>query len=57
MLTYPPFTPTGTPTQNYPRIFAAMKPGATFGLSHGFLLGYINSVGDKVGAGGRPVCR
>ncbi len=23
----------------YPRILAAMKPGATLGLSHGFLLG------------------
>ena len=23
----------------YPRLLAAMKPGATLGLSHGFLLG------------------
>lgn len=27
-------------------IFAAMKPGATLGLSHGFLLGYLKSVGE-----------
>jgi ketol-acid reductoisomerase len=25
----------------YKEIFAAMKPGATLGLSHGFLLGYL----------------
>jgi|TARA_B100001142_G_scaffold283663_1_gene296845 ketol-acid reductoisomerase len=29
----------------YPRILAAMKPGATLGLSHGFLLGVMNSDG------------
>lgn len=29
------------------KIFAAMKPGATLGLSHGFLLGYLESVGKK----------
>jgi len=28
-------------------IFAAMKPGATLGLSHGFLLGYLDSVGSS----------
>lgn len=27
-------------------IFAAMKPGATLGLSHGFLLGYLESIGS-----------
>lgn len=27
-------------------IFAALKPGATLGLSHGFLLGYLESVGQ-----------
>lgn len=27
------------------QIFAAMKPGATLGLSHGFLLGHLNSIG------------
>lgn len=25
----------------YPRILAAMKPGSTLGLSHGFLLGVL----------------
>jgi len=29
------------------KIFAAMKPGATLGLSHGFLLGYLDSIGEK----------
>jgi ketol-acid reductoisomerase len=29
----------------YPRILAAMKPGATLGLSHGFLLGVMQSDG------------
>lgn len=31
----------------YKEIFAALKPGATLGLSHGFLLGYLESIGDK----------
>jgi len=31
----------------YKEIFAAMKPGATLGLSHGFLLGHLDSIGDK----------
>jgi ketol-acid reductoisomerase len=30
----------------YPRILAAMKPGSTLGLSHGFLLGVMNSDGE-----------
>ena len=30
----------------YPRILAAMKPGATLGLSHGFLLGVMQSDGE-----------
>lgn len=30
---------------NYKRIFAALKPGATLGLSHGFLVGYLKSIG------------
>ena len=30
----------------YPRILAAMKPGATLGLSHGFLLGVMKSDGE-----------
>ncbi|NBV42144.1 ketol-acid reductoisomerase [bacterium] len=32
--------------ENYKAIFKAMKPGATLGLSHGFLLGYMKAVGD-----------
>jgi ketol-acid reductoisomerase len=31
----------------YKEIFAAMKPGATLGLSHGFLLGHLDSIGEK----------
>jgi ketol-acid reductoisomerase len=31
--------------ERYEEIFKAMKPGATLGLSHGFLLGYLQSVG------------
>lgn len=31
----------------YKEIFAAMKPGATLGLSHGFLLGYLDSINEK----------
>ena len=31
-------------TQLYGEIFAAMKPGSTLGLSHGFLLGHLDSV-------------
>lgn len=30
----------------YKEIFGAMKPGATLGLSHGFLLGYLDSIGE-----------
>ncbi|MFL2528602.1 MAG: hypothetical protein ACJ0Q6_02775 [Candidatus Azotimanducaceae bacterium] len=33
-------------TELYPEIFSAMKPGSTLGLSHGFLLGHLTSVGD-----------
>lgn len=32
---------------NYREIQAAMKPGATLGLSHGFLLGYLDSIGES----------
>jgi len=28
-------------------IFAALKPGATLGFSHGFLLGYLKSIGER----------
>lgn len=31
----------------YKEIFAALKPGATLGLSHGFLLGHLESIGEK----------
>jgi len=31
--------------ENHERIFNALKPGATLGLSHGFLLGYLKTVG------------
>jgi ketol-acid reductoisomerase len=31
--------------QNYQRIFEAIQPGATLGLSHGFLLGHLQSIG------------
>jgi ketol-acid reductoisomerase len=31
----------------YQKIFDAMKPGATLGLSHGFLLGHLNSIGSS----------
>ncbi|MBI1880876.1 MAG: ketol-acid reductoisomerase, partial [Chloroflexi bacterium] len=33
--------------ENYRQIFSAIRPGATLGLSHGFLLGYLNSIGQK----------
>jgi len=33
-------------TQLYSDIFKAMKPGATLGLSHGFLLGHLDNAGD-----------
>ena len=33
--------------QEYQKIFAALQPGATLGLSHGFLLGHLRNVGAK----------
>jgi ketol-acid reductoisomerase len=33
--------------ENYKQIFEAIRPGATLGLSHGFLLGYLTSIGEK----------
>lgn len=30
----------------YQRVFDTMKPGATLGLSHGFLVGYLDSIGE-----------
>jgi ketol-acid reductoisomerase len=32
--------------ENYQQVFANMKDGATLGLSHGFLLGYLKSIGQ-----------
>jgi ketol-acid reductoisomerase len=32
--------------EQYREIFAALHPGATLGLSHGFLVGYLKGVGD-----------
>jgi len=32
--------------QNYKKIFSAMRPGSTIGLSHGFLLSHLQSVGE-----------
>ena len=31
----------------YRQIFDALRPGATLGLSHGFLLGYLQSIGER----------
>ena len=31
----------------YPQIFKALKPGATLGLSHGFLVGHLSSKGES----------
>ncbi len=31
----------------YKQVFADLKPGATLGLSHGFLLGHMKNVGEK----------
>ena len=36
---------------HYPEIFAAVRPGATIGLSHGFLIGHLAEVGDQLPAG------
>ncbi len=33
--------------ENYREIFKAIRPGATLGLSHGFLLGHLNAIGEK----------
>merc|ERR1719359_1777358 len=31
----------------YKEVFAAMKPGATLGLSHGFLKGHLAAIGES----------
>src|SRR5262245_11537453 len=36
---------------NYKSIFEAIRPGATLGLSHGFLVGYLKSIGESFPAG------
>ena len=36
-------------------VFEALKPGATLGLSHGFLLCHLNSVGDRFPAANNVV--
>jgi len=33
--------------ENFQKVFDAMKDGATLGLSHGFLLGYLDSIGKS----------
>lgn len=33
--------------KEYKKVFAAMKPGATLGLSHGFLLGHLKNAGES----------
>ncbi len=35
----------------YPQVFDALKPGATLGLSHGFLLGHLANQGHSLPAG------
>ena len=35
------------PAQLYRPVFEALKPGATLGLSHGFLLSYLEAVGQR----------
>lgn len=37
----------GAQAENYDRIMAAIRPGATLGLSHGFLLAYVQSTGKS----------
>jgi len=37
----------GAQAKVYRDVFKALKPKATLGLSHGFLLGYLKSVGEK----------
>lgn len=37
----------GAQANIYKDIFKALKPGSTLGLSHGFLLGHLNSIGES----------
>ena len=34
--------------KNYEKVLAAVKPGATLGLSHGFLIGHLESIGYTI---------
>ena len=34
----------------FPRVFESLRPGATLGLSHGFLIGHLKNVGAKLPA-------
>ena len=34
-------------TQLYKKVFEALRPGTTLGLSHGFLLGYLETTGER----------
>ncbi|HEY6418689.1 MAG TPA: hypothetical protein VIX59_06770 [Candidatus Binataceae bacterium] len=36
----------GAQAENYREIFKSIRPGATLGLSHGFLLGHLKNVGE-----------
>ena len=38
----------GAQAENYREIFKSIRPGATLGLSHGFLLGHLRNVGQDV---------
>jgi ketol-acid reductoisomerase len=38
---------------DHEEIFAALKPGATIGLSHGFLLGHLQAIGSDFPPGHR----
>jgi ketol-acid reductoisomerase len=38
----------GALAETYPNIFTALRPGTTLGFSHGFLLGYLEQVGDEL---------
>src|SRR5207237_7812031 len=37
----------GATAENHERILAAIRPGATLGLSHGFLLAYLQTIGKR----------
>jgi ketol-acid reductoisomerase len=41
----------GAMAKLYPEVFAALKPGATLGLSHGFLLGHLSQSSEDFPAG------